>query len=258
MDEADRKASMRAVWSKRQKYKHDVTRRRHSTRDAGTGGARGGRARGRPGAHRGVAEQRDRYDDIVEEGTVERGEDYEEWLAMCPKEPPEVLVRQRALLPDVDFLRRTLQEEHVTSSSVGDTGGLNLQYIASVLSCIPSIQDVLDVPDETMLVMFGQKKTRQHSSAEGYPPQSTPDDASDAQEVTHALDEKEKIIATERVSQESAVPHGRENVGENNKQVSVDDVLAAAMGDHLSLNTASDHPVSREEQDDLDAWFENL
>eukprot|EP00889_Picochlorum_renovo_P000216 jgi/Picre1/27246/NNA_000215.t1 len=191
------------------------------------------RARGRPGAHR-VAEQRDRYDDIVEEETVERGEDYEEWLAM------------------------TLLEEHATSSSVDDTGGLNLQYIASVLSCIPSIQDVLDVPDETMLVMFGQKKTRQHSSAEGYPPQSTPDDASDAQEITHTLDEKEKIIATERVSQESSIPHRRENVGETNKQVSVDDVLAAAMGDHLSLNTASDHPVSREEQDDLDAWFENL
>lgn len=256
MDEADRKASMRAVWSKRQKYKHDVTRRRHSTRDAGTGRARGG-GRGRPGAHR-VAEQRDRYDDIVEEGTVERGEDYEEWLAMCPKEPPDVLVRQRVLLPDVDFLRRTLLEEHVTSTSVDDTGGLNLQYIASVLSCIPSIQDVLDVPDETMLVMFGQKRTRQYSSAEGYPPQSTPDDASDAQEITHALAEKEKIIATERVTQESAIPHRRENVGENNKQVSVDDVLAAAMGDHLSLNTASDHPVSREEQDDLDAWFENL
>lgn len=254
MDEADRKASMRSVWSKRQKYKHDVTRRRHSTRGAGTRGGTGrGVTRGRPGAHR-VAEQRDRYDDTIEEETIERGEDYEEWLAMCPKEPPEMLVRQHALLPDVDFLRRTLLEEDVNSSSLEGKGGLNLQYIASVLSCIPSIQDVLDVPDETMLVMFGQKKTRHYSVQEQS--QSTPDDASDTHEITPSLVEKEQSIKTKNTSQESSISHKRDNAGENNEQVSVDDVLAAAMGDHLSL--ATDHPVSREEQEDLDDWFENL
>lgn len=232
MDEGDRKASMRAVWSKRQKHKHSVSRKRHSSRD--------GRGSMHPGAWGlRVAEQRDRYDEAIEETGVE-GEDYEEWLAMCPKEPPEVLVRQRALLPDVDFLRRTLTgDDDAASLSENTSGGLDLKYMASVLSSITRIQDVLDVPDETMLVMFGEKP-RLHGVGGQEQPQSTPDTTCDAG--------KEHSVTATILSN----THDDENAA----HVSVDDVLAAAMDNHMSLTV--DHPVSREEQDDLDAWFDTL
>lgn len=83
----------------------------------------------------------------VEDTDGEIGDDYEEWLATCPKEIPSLLRRQRHALPDVSFL---VSREGDASESM--TEDIDLGALAKMLELLPD-SVLLDIPEDMCRIM---------------------------------------------------------------------------------------------------------
>ena len=233
MDDAvAEKAGSRAVWKKRQQFN-----RRHR--------GRGGRGRGRGGLHREshVEAQARVYDDDYNGGMLaavdESGEDYGEWLELCPRDVPQIMRRQRRDLPDTElFVGGDCRVDAVVTRK---GGVLDLGKLAEILGWLP-VEVLLD--------------------AEA--------DSSWNKEIDRSRMFCDRLITNDMFVQygnAAAVTAIESSGGENLKEeksqevppfkVSIEEELDAL----LSLNppdTTRSEVISKGEEEDLDAWFDSL
>ena len=228
------KAGSRAVWKKRQQFN-----RRHR--------GRGGRGRGRGGVHREshVESQERVYDD----GGIlalddENGEDYGEWLMLCPREVPQVMRRQRRNLPDAEMLMQSISRGFGSDTlEARKNGVLDLGKLAEILGRL-DVEVLLEAEvgsswnkeiDEDRSMVFCNRLIRNDTFVQ---------------------------YGDTAAATEMEPPQG-ENLQEEKRQetttnnVSIEEELDAL----LSINapdTSGSAVMSKGEEEDLDAWFDSL
>ncbi len=172
----------------------------------------------------------------VEDTDGEIGDDYEEWLATCPKEMPSLLRRQRHALPDVSFLA---SREGDASESM--TEDIDLGALAKMLELLPDSM-LLDIPEDMCRIM-GIEYVSCVEDGRAHDPF-----AMRCHVNTRADDEHDDGDGDSHTIRDV----------DSQKKNSLEDDLDALLNLGEAPGEQALAMIGQNEQEDLDAWFESL